>query len=70
MPKPKNTRKSRFRAALALAHLQAQEWAKAQGVTPGHLSQVLDGKHESATLTQKIDAFIDQQLKNTVGSAA
>jgi transcriptional regulator with XRE-family HTH domain len=51
-------RRKRFRAALAYADITAQEFAARVGVQPGHLSQVLSGKRESAALVQKIDAFI------------
>lgn len=57
------SRKARFRAALGLARMpSAAEWARQHGVTPGHLSQVLDGKRESQKLTGKIEAFIAKYL--------
>lgn len=61
-------RKSRFRAALALANLTAEEWAESEGITAGHLSHVLTGKRESLTLCEKIDAFTRKQLKGTVAA--
>lgn len=62
MPKGKPGRKQMFRVALASAGLTAQQWAEKQGVTSGHLSQVLDEKRESASLTEKMDEFIRKQL--------
>lgn len=62
MPKTRNARKARFRAALALAGLTAEEWAERNGITPGHLSQVLAGKRESRALTEKIDEFTQQHI--------
>jgi hypothetical protein len=62
MPKMPNPRKSRFRAALALAGLTATEWAEANDVTQAHLSQVLDGKRESRSLMEKVEAFTEKHL--------
>jgi hypothetical protein len=62
MPKTANNRKARFRAALALAGMTAEEWAEQQDVTPGHLSQVLAGKRESQTLIEKIEAFTKKHV--------
>jgi hypothetical protein len=59
---PTPSRKARFRAALALAHTTMREWAEQQGVTTGHLHQVLSGDRESVTLTTAVDAFIEQHL--------
>jgi hypothetical protein len=58
MAKVKTSRKQLFRAALAIAGLTAGEWAEQVGITPQWLSIVLNGKDESITLTEKIDAFI------------
>lgn len=63
MQKPDNARKSRFRAALALAGLTAAAWAEQNGVTAGHLSQVLAGKHTSRALNEKIDAFTKKYMR-------
>jgi hypothetical protein len=63
-------RKSRFEAALSLARITAAEWAKQNGVTAGHLSQVLTGKRESASLTAKIEAFTIERLPDTTIPAA
>lgn len=64
MTQPVNTRKSRFRASLALAEMTAEEWAIANGVEPTVLSRVLSGKATSAPLCKKIDAFIARRLKS------
>jgi hypothetical protein len=48
--------------ALALAHKSAAKWAREEKVTPGHLSQVLDGR-ESKRLIAKIDAFTVHTFK-------
>lgn len=55
--------KARFRAALAIAHMTQESWAAANGVTAGHLSQVLSGRHPSRRLMDKIEAFTTEQLK-------
>jgi hypothetical protein len=62
MPKAKTSRKQLFRAALAIASLTAEQWAEKEGVTAGHVSQVLSGKRESKALTDKIDGFVRQHL--------
>lgn len=62
MPKQKPSRKQLFRAALALAGIDAEQFAAQAGVTGGHVSQVLDGKRESKTLTDKVDAFVEKHL--------
>lgn len=51
-------RKKQFRAALALAEMTQEEWADKQEVDSSHLSRVLSGERESATLCEKVDAFI------------
>lgn len=62
MPKTESSRKARFLAALALAEMTMTEWATSEGVTLGHLSQVLDGKRESLTLMEKVDRFTRERL--------
>lgn len=62
MPNDKPSRKQMFRAALAITGLTATQWAQKQGITLGHLSQVLTGERESASLTAKVDSFIDKNL--------
>jgi len=58
-------RRKRFRAALALAGLNAKDFAALPDVrvTPAHLSQTLHGHRVSATLLQKVDAFIAKHLE-------
>lgn len=68
MTKAVDARKSRFRAALALAEMTAEEWAISEGVTPSHLSHVLSGGRESISLTAKIDAFTRKHLKGTAAA--
>jgi hypothetical protein len=64
MPKTDLARKARlFRAALAIAETTAEAWALEQGVTPGHLSQVLSGKRESRILVEKIEAFAKRHVR-------
>ncbi len=62
MAKHRNPRKARFRAALALAGLTAEQWADQQGITAGHLSMVLTGKRESRALMEKIEQFTEQHI--------
>lgn len=68
MPPAKPSRKSRFRAALALADMTAEQWAEVNDVTPGHLSHVLAEKRESVTLCEKIDEFTQKYLRGTVAA--
>jgi transcriptional regulator with XRE-family HTH domain len=62
MAKPKVGRKARFMAALRIAGMTQTEWAEENGVTQGHLSQVLSGIRESQSLSEKIDAFAAKHL--------
>lgn len=48
-------------AALAITRQTQTTWAKANGITQGHLSQVLSGR-ESRKLTALIDAFAQKHL--------
>lgn len=61
MTKSTAQRKKRFVAALVTAGLTAEAWAKQNGVTGGHLSQVLSGR-KSVPLESKIDAFATRWL--------
>lgn len=70
MPKPKTSRKALFRAALAISEQTAEQWADREGITAGHLSQVLSERRESATLAEKIDAFIAKHLAGTKALAS
>lgn len=58
---PKNDiarkRRRRFRAALAACEMTETAWAKSNGISQGHLSQVLSGKRESPPLEAKIEQF-------------
>lgn len=65
-------RKTAFRVALAARNMTASEWAKENGITAGHLSQVLSSGRISESLVTKIDSFIDANIKglNLVGTAA
>jgi hypothetical protein len=62
MPRTRATRKRLFRAALGNAGLSARQWAEAQGLSDGHLSNLLSGTKENPSVIEKIDAFIDKQL--------
>lgn len=64
-----NDRKRRFRVALALHDMTQGEWASGQGVTGGHLTQVLNGR-ESQKLTDAIDAFIADTFRTFKVKAA
>lgn len=66
MPNPKNSRKARFRAALALAGLTAEKWAAENGISTGHLSQVLSGKRDSRPTLEKIEAFTKKHVRQMV----
>jgi hypothetical protein len=58
MRKLRPGRKARFKAALALADLGVDEWAKKAGVTRQHVNATLNNPKESAALIAAIDAFI------------
>lgn len=62
MPHAKTSRKQLFRAALNLANLTATQWAEQEGITPEHLSRVLNSHVESGSLNGKIDAFTRDTL--------
>lgn len=55
-------RKIQFRQALVAADLSMAAWARREGVTPGHLSQVVDGNRPGFGLDAKIDQFIAKYL--------
>lgn len=59
------SRKRRFRMALAATGETQAEFAAAHGVTSGHLSHVLNGR-ESNVLTAAIDAYIAEHLSERV----
>lgn len=60
----KPSRSQRFKAALALAGITVDEFVRQSeiAVTPAHLYAVLRGARESATLVEKVDAFIVKWL--------
>jgi predicted transcriptional regulator len=58
MPDAVTRRKARFLRALAVTGQSQAAWADEVGVSPAHLSFVLNGKRESGKLVGKIDAFI------------
>jgi hypothetical protein len=62
-------RKERFKAALALAGVKAQDWCDEQDVTPQHLARVLDDERESHRLVEAVDAFIAKHLTKAVLAA-
>lgn len=68
--RPQMSRKARWRAAIALAGTTAKEWCTEQGITEGHLYQVLRGDRESPPLLQKIDAFIAKQFNEPLPEPA
>ena len=49
--------RGRFAAALKLEGLTRAEWAARQGVTDGHLYQVLTARRESDSLLAKVRQF-------------
>lgn len=63
------SRKARFRAALGLASMTANEWAAEHDVTPGHLSHVVSGNRDSDKLIAQIDAFIAKHLGDRTAAA-
>lgn len=57
------SRKELFLVALSRSPVRsAAEFARSVGVSPTHLYLVMDGTRESATLTEKIDAFIAKHV--------
>lgn len=66
----KPSRKSAFRAALALARMTQGEFAAREGVSGSHLSLVLDGKRESERLVAAIDAFTARHLPQAISAAS
>lgn len=63
-------RKTRFLRALEAAGQSQNAWAKERGVSKGHLSLVLSGDRPSASLTDKIDAFIAEHLGDSTTALA
>lgn len=59
---PTPDRKQRFRAALALLGQTQEQFAESYGVTPSHLSRVVNGGRDSGSLDRAIDDFIARTL--------
>jgi hypothetical protein len=70
MPTPIERRRSRFLKALAAANQSQNAWAKDNGVSKAHLSLVLAGKRDSASLAERIDAFIAEHANRRVTAQA
>ena len=66
----KPSRKSAFRAALALARMTQGEFAAREGVSESYLSLVLNEHRESERLRAAIDAFTARHLPQTVTAVA
>lgn len=63
MSKVKNPRKARLKAAAALAGVRLGDVARLSGVSPQHLSEVLQGRRKpSERLLQRLDSFIAKHL--------
>lgn len=56
------TRRAEFKAAIALARTTVENWCADNGITTGHLYQVLREERESPPLIAKVDAFIDKHV--------
>lgn len=65
MPTPTDTRKRQFRAALALAGMTSEQFAKKLGVSNGHLCAVARGDRESPPMEAEIDKLIKKYLVST-----
>jgi hypothetical protein len=63
-------RKARFKAALALAKIGVEEWAKEAGITRQHLNATLNDKRQSGTLIEKVDAFIAEVESGKITAVA
>lgn len=63
MARIKPSRKARFMAALSLAGLTQEGYAKSVGVSRVQVNRVLNEKAVSEPLTKKIDAFIEKTEK-------
>jgi hypothetical protein len=55
----KGNRYERFRAALDYRGVTLMAWAKAAGVTRGHLYAVLNGSRESQKLLDAVEQFTE-----------
>jgi hypothetical protein len=70
MPNAIERRRTRFLRALAATGQSQSAWARANGLTKGHLSLVLNGKRDSDTLNEKINAFIREHAKKPAALAS
>lgn len=70
MRKLRANRKARFKAALALAGMTAQDWAAKNEVTRQHLGAVLREDRDSGTLIEKVDTFIREVEQKAMAGAA
>lgn len=62
MAKAAGPRKARFLAALRLAGLTMDQWARKHGSTQGYVSNLLVGRRENPKLLAKADAFAERYL--------
>lgn len=63
MPIPALHRKTLFKTTIELSGTTVRAWAGAQDVSHTHLYLVLDGRRESAKLTEEVDRFIARVLR-------
>lgn len=64
LPRALVERKRRFRKALALAEMTAEQFAEQHGVTATYLSRYLGGKTVSGPMAERVDAFIAAHLRS------
>jgi hypothetical protein len=62
MAQQRQSRKARFRAALALAGMNMTEWCEQEGYSMNHLYLYFRGDRPSPPLDAKIDTFIAEHL--------
>lgn len=70
MDTTKEQRRKRFKKALALAELTMGQWCEREGLSSGHLYQVLSGRRESASLVERVDAFTAGYLDRATSAVA
>lgn len=58
-----DVRKSEFRAALALAHMNQGSWAKSMNVSESVVSKVLSGQKKSERIEQAIQTFTRRYVR-------
>lgn len=64
LSRERSERKARFRAALAIQRLTANQWADMNDTHPAYVSRVLSGKAVSQPMVTKIEAFIAKHLRD------